>query len=260
MEENKRPLIFISNDDGYQAGGLKYLAEIARQYGDIFIAAPSTHQSGKSSALTVEIPLRAKLFANDCEGGHMTFYHVSGTPADCIKLAVNKLMPRTPDIVLSGINHGYNSGNSAIYSGTMGVVFEGSFLNIPSIGFSYGDYTSNADFTPCEPIIRQMIELAVAGKLPTDVCYNVNIPKCEHINGTKVASAATGRWVEEYESRIDPHGEAYYWLTGKYAPTDPDDDTQDLYWLQRGYVTIVPCRADQTAHSAISNIAKLINQ
>ena len=95
MEENKRPLIFISNDDGYQAGGLKYLAEIARQYGDIFIAAPSTHQSGKSSALTVEIPLRAKLVANDCEGGHMTFYHVSGTPADCIKLAVNNPRHRT---------------------------------------------------------------------------------------------------------------------------------------------------------------------
>ena len=257
MEENQRPLIFIGNDDGYQAGGIKYLADIARQYGDVFIAAPSTHQSGKSSALTVETPLRAKLVESDpC--GHVTFYHVNGTPADCIKLAVNKLMPRQPDIILSGINHGYTSGNSAIYSGTMGIVFEGAFLNVPSIGFSYGDYSADADFSPCEPIVRHMIELAVAGKLPAEVCYNVNIPKCEHVNGIKVTSASMGKWVEEFDSRIDPHGNTYYWLTGKYIPNNPDDDTQDLYWLQRGFATVVPCRADQTAHAAIPDIAKLI--
>ena len=254
-EPQRKPLIFIGNDDGYQADGLEFLIGIARQYGEVFISSPSTHQSGKSSALTVDVPLHATLFAEE-EG--LTAYHVSGTPVDSMKLAVSNLMPRRPDIVLSGINHGYNSGNSAIYSGTMGVVFEGSFLGVPSIGFSYGEYTAHPDFSSCEPVVRRMIELAVAGKLPTDVCYNVNIPKCRQVEGVKVVAAAPGRWTEEYDCRIDPHGRKYYWLTGNYVPSEPDNDQQDLYWLQRGYATVVPCRADQTAHSAISAISELI--
>ncbi len=255
MTKTNRPLIFIGNDDGYQAGGLKYLSDIAHQYGNVFIAAPSTHQSGKSSALTTDTPLRAKLVS---EKDGITFYHINGTPVDCIKLANNKLMPRRPDIVLSGINHGYNSGNSAIYSGTMGVVFEGSFLGVPSIGFSYGDYTADADFTPCAPIVRHFIELALSGKMPTDVCYNVNIPKCRQVNGIKAVAAANGKWVEEYDDRVDPQGRPYYWLTGKYIPDNSDDERQDLYWLQRDYATVVPCRADQTAHSVINDLGKII--
>lgn len=255
MAERQRPLIFVGNDDGYQAGGLKYLSDIARQYGDVFVAAPTLHQSGKSSALTVDTPLRARLVA---EEAGFTMYHVNGTPVDCIKLALNYLVPRQPDIVLSGINHGYNSGNSAIYSGTMGVTFEGSFLGVPSIGFSYGDYGAEPNFSPCEPVVRRMIELAIAGKLPTDVCYNVNIPKCDKVNGTKVVAAAPGRWIEEYDRRTDPHGRAYYWLTGRYVPSDPDNENQDLYWLQRGYATVVPCRADQTARDFIPAISEII--
>ena len=166
------------------------MIDIAREYGDVFVAAPSTHQSGKSSALTVDVPLRARLFG---EEPGLTAYHVGGTPTDCIKLAVSNLMPRRPDIVLSGINHGYNSGNSAIYSGTMGVVFEGSFLGVPSIGFSYGDYSAAPDFSVCEPVVRHMVELAVAGYLPTGVCYNVNIPKCDRVAGLKTVAAAPGR-------------------------------------------------------------------
>lgn len=251
----RRPLIFVGNDDGYQAGGLKFLIDIAREYGDVFVAAPSTHQSGKSSALTVDVPLRARLFG---EEPGLTAYHVGGTPTDCIKLAVSNLMPRRPDIVLSGINHGYNSGNSAIYSGTMGVVFEGSFLGVPSIGFSYGDYSAAPDFSVCEPVVRHMVELAVAGYLPTGVCYNVNIPKCDRVAGLKTVAAAPGRWTEEYDCRIDPHGYKYYWLTGKYVSSEPDSDKYDLYWLQRGYATVVPCRADQTAGDAISQVDGIV--
>lgn len=254
-QPTQRPLIFIGNDDGYQAGGLNFLANVARRYGDIFVAAPSTHQSGKSSALTVDTPIRATL-VSDTPGA--TVYHVNGTPVDCIKLATDKLMPRLPDLVLSGINHGYNSGNSAIYSGTMGVAFEGTFLGVPSIGFSYGDYSASPDFSPCLPIVKRFIELALDGLLPTEVCYNINIPKCDEVKGIKAAKAAMGRWVEEYDSRIDPHGRTYHWLTGKYAPTDPDDESQDLYWLQRGFATVVPCRADQTAHDTIQALTRLI--
>lgn len=253
----KRPLIFIGNDDGYLAKGIKVLSDIAKEYGDVFIAAPRDHQSGKSSALTVTTPLRAKLLTN--EPG-LTSYYVTGTPVDCIKLAVSNLMPRTPDIVLSGINHGYNSGNSAIYSGTMGIAFEGSFLNVPSIGFSYGDYTSDADFTVCEPVVRQFIEAAIDNRLHSQgVCYNVNIPKCTKLNGLKAAIAAKGRWTEEYDSRIDPHGMPYYWLTGKYIAEDPDNQETDLYWLKRDYATVVPCRADQTAHDLLEDTSKLFD-
>ena len=206
--------------------------------------------------MTVDTPLRATIYK---EENGLTAYHVNGTPTDCIKLAVSNLMPRRPDIVLSGINHGYNSGNSAIYSGTMGVVFEGSFLGVPSIGFSYGDYTSNPDFSACEPVVRRMVELAIAGRLPGGVCYNVNIPRCDNVAGLKTVAAAPGRWTEEYDCRIDPHGRKYYWLTGKYVPSVPDDEGQDLYWLQRGYATVVPCRADQTAHDAVSAVEQVLN-
>lgn len=257
MEKTPRPLIFVGNDDGYTAAGIKYLAALAREYGDVFMVAPSTHQSGKSSALTVDLPLRATLVSQ--QPGE-TVYHVNGTPADCIKLALSQLMPRRPDIVLSGINHGYNSGNSAIYSGTMGIVFEGAFLGVPSIGFSYGDYTASPDFSACEPIVRHMIELAVAGKLPSDICYNVNIPRCEQVAGVKTVAAAMGRWVNEFEGRTDPHGRNYYWLTGSYEPNEPGNESHDLYWLQRGYATVVPCRADQTAHDAIASISELLKK
>lgn len=251
----QRPLIFIGNDDGYTAGGIKFLTNIARSYGDVMVCAPTEHQSGKSSAITVDTPLRPYLVS---EEAGFTAYKVAGTPVDCAKLAFNGLLPRRPDLVLSGINHGYNAGNSAIYSGTMGVVFEGCFLNIPSIGFSFGDYAPDADFTPCEPIIREMISYTLANGLPDGVCLNINIPRCDRILGTKATIGARGYWTEEFERRIDPHGNPYYWITGKFIAREPDNQLNDLYWLDRGYISITPCHPDQTDTASLPFIRSII--
>lgn len=251
----QRPLILISNDDSYKANGIKYLTEIARNYGEVIVVAPETPQSGKSSAITMDLPLQARLLLEE-EG--LTVYAVNGTPVDCTKLALNELVPRMPDYILSGINHGYNSGNCVIYSGTMGVVLEGSFYGIPSMGFSYGSHDQSLDLTPCEPIIRQGLDILFNNKFEPGVCFNVNIPHCEKILGLKAAINARGRWIHEYEKRIDPHGRPYYWTTGTYAPAEPDNELNDVYLLERGYATIAPCIADQTAHATIPALTALL--
>ncbi|MEF9924471.1 MAG: 5'/3'-nucleotidase SurE [Muribaculaceae bacterium] len=253
--KSERPLILISNDDSITAKGIYALIDFASEFGDIFVVAPSLPQSGKSSAITVETPLRATRLP-DYKGA--TMYHVNGTPVDCTKLALNSLMPRNPDYIISGINHGANTGNSAIYSGTMGVVFEGNVRGIPSIGFSYLDHKSDTDFSPCKPIVTKILRDVIAKGLPQGVSLNVNMPKDCIIKGTKVAHAAKGVWSEEFQKRIDPHGHEYYWLTGKYINYEPESTETDLYWLSQQYASVVPCQADQTAFSAIKDIDKLL--
>ncbi len=250
-----RPLFLISNDDSYKAPGIKFLTEIARNYGDVIVVAPETPQSGKSSAITMEQPLRARL-VNEEDG--LTIYAVNGTPADCVKLTLHDLTPRTPDYVLSGINHGYNAGNSVIYSGTMGAVFEGAFAGIPSIGFSIGSHDLDLDLTPCLPIVKQGIELLINHQFGHGVCFNLNIPPCENILGLKPAINALGKWEHEYEKRTDPFGRPYYWTTGSFVPFDPNNEMNDVYLLSQGYATIAPCHADQTHHSSLTQLQKIL--
>ncbi len=251
------PLILICNDDGYQAGGIKALTDTAREMGRVVVAAPQLPQSGMSSAITVGAPLRARQV--QAEDG-LEVYAVSGTPADCAKLAFNELLGgRRPDLLVSGINHGYNAGNSAIYSGTMGAVFEGLFHGVPGIGFSYDDYTPEADFTSCLPWVRRVMGRVIERGLPQGVCLNVNIPRCSGgPKGLKVTTAAAGRWVSEYERRIDPYGQPYYWMTGTFERDDPYDNSSDLYWLDRGWVSVTPCRADQTCREAMPDSADIL--
>lgn len=254
---DRKPLILISNDDGYYYGGIKALIGVAREFGDVFVAAPTLHQSGMSSAITVNSPLRAVLLKK--EDG-LTFYRINGTPADCAKLAISQLLDgRKPDLLLSGINHGYNAGNSAIYSGTMGVVFEGLFNGIPSIGFSYGCYDADADFTPCLPYVRKIIGNVLDKGLPEHVCLNVNIPFGHGpIQGVKVTAGALGKWTHEFKKFTDPHGRDFYWITGDYEMDDPDDAANDLYWIKRGWVSVTPCHADQTDFNSMSQISSII--
>lgn len=253
--KQERPLFLISNDDSYRAPGIKFLTEIARTYGDVIVVAPETPQSGMSSAITMDRPLRAHLLHEE-EG--LTIYTVNGTPVDCTKLALNELVPRHPDYILSGMNHGYNSGNCVIYSGTMGVVMEGSFYGIPSMGFSLGSHDQSLDLTACEPIIRQSLDILFNEKFEKGVCFNVNIPVCDKILGLKVAINAPGKWEHEYEKRIDPHGKPYYWTTGVYVPFKSENEMNDVYQLSRGYATIAPCIADQTHYDSISKLQDIL--
>lgn len=241
---DKERLIFISNDDGYSAKGLKKLIEVASQYGRVFAVAPAEHQSGKSSSITIDEPLRAYTIV---ENDKYTLVKVNGTPVDCAKLAFNCLLPRRPDLVLSGINHGYNAGNSVIYSGTMGVVFEGLFYGLPSVGFSYKEFSTDADFGVCEPVVRKVIDYVFAEGLPEGVGLNVNIPNVEGgVKGVKITTAARGKWIKEFEKRTDPFGRDYYWMTGRYENLDKENSETDLYQLERGYASVTPCAPDQT--------------
>lgn len=256
MENNTRPLLMLSNDDGVSAKGLRYLIETLAHFGDIIAVAPDGPRSGQSSAITVDQPLRVTRHA-DWLGARI--YSVNGTPADCVKLGLHAIMPRKPDLMLCGVNHGSNAGNSVLYSGTMGAVMEACMVGIPSIGYSLLHHSLDADFTECGPFITDITSRVMNGGLPAGICLNVNIPALVRPAGIKVTRAARGYWTEEYVDRIDPHGVPYWWLTGKFHNSEPDDPETDEYWLKRDYVTVVPVRVDQSAVDKIEDIKRLID-
>ncbi len=253
--QHRRPLIFLSNDDGIGAPGLNYLIETVKPLGDIVVVAPDGPQSGKSSAITVDRPLRLTIHS-DQPG--LKICSVDGTPVDCVKLGLHAAVNRRPDIIIGGINHGSNSGNSVIYSGTMGIVMEGCMVGIPSVGFSLLHHSIAADFTACGQFVTEIVTKILTGGLPDHICLNVNIPASCTPKGMKVTEASRGHWTEEYADYTDPSGHPFYWLTGHYVDDDPDNPDTDNYWLDREYVTIVPVLPDQTAREAIPEIRRLL--
>lgn len=249
-----KPLILVTNDDSINAPGIRVLISIARAFGQVCVVAPDGPQSGKGHAITLEENLRCDSVVKEPGADQMEF-QVSGTPADCVKLAVNKILPRRPDLILSGVNHGSNASVNTIYSGTMSAAVEGALERIPSIGFSLCEFSWGADFAPAESYIKSVIKQVLAHGLPTGVCLNVNFPELVHApyKGLRVCRMAIGNWVEEFEHRVDPRGRDYYWLTGKFENYDHGEDT-DLYALDNGYVSVVPITVDLTAHHAVASL------
>lgn len=249
-----RPLILITNDDGLNARGIHHLMNIASTFGDVIVMAPDSPQSGKSSAISVNTPLF--IHKHPCEGSDSVF-SASGTPVDCVKLAMCAVLDQKPDLILSGINHGSNSAVNNIYSGTMGATMEGCTIGIPSIGFSILSHSPEVDFDPITPFITQIIEKVLSNGLPEGVCLNVNFPANCNPLGIKVVRAAKSHWTEEYATYASPHGESFYWLTGKLFNEEPDNPETDEYWLKRQYGTIVPIRPDQTAKDEIGKFKEI---
>lgn len=247
----ERPLILICNDDGISAPGIHVLARIAQRYGDVYVVAPDAPQSGMSSAMTVNSPLRIVKHDNFDYPGNVMLYSVTGTPVDCIKIAMHNILPRRPDLMLCGINHGSNAGNNLIYSGTMGAVMEACMVGIPAIGYSLMHHSMQADFTETVPLIDKITKAVMTNSLPDGVCLNVNFPAKVKIEGLKVARSAKSHWTEEYKEYIDPHGKPFYWLTGDQVNEEPESTDTDLYWLDRNYATVVPVTPDQTNTSVI---------
>ena len=247
----KKPLILICNDDGVTAPGIQSLIEAVRDLGEIMVVAPDKPQSGTGHGITLNATLRMQKIREE-EG--LKVYSCSGTPVDCIKLAIFK-MEMKPAIILSGINHGSNASINVIYSGTMSAAVEGALENVPSIGFSLLDHSIDADFTAAKGIARQITIKAIEEGLPKGVCLNVNIPKlhAEEIEGIKVCRQAKGNWEEEFEARKDPMGNEYFWLTGTFNNQDHGEDT-DIWALENNYVSVVPVQHDLTAHTALSEI------
>ncbi|MAW21002.1 MAG: 5'/3'-nucleotidase SurE [Flavobacteriales bacterium] len=256
----KEPLILIVNDDGISAPGIRKLIKIMNDFGKVVVVAPDGPRSGMGHAITIEATIRCDKVIID--KGPQTEYSCSGTPVDCVKLAVNQLLDSKPDLCVSGINHGSNSSINVIYSGTMSAAVEGAIEGIPSIGFSLLDYDHNADFSESEKYIRKITKRVLDNKLDPGVCLNVNIPKTkegEELNGLKVCRQADANWEEEFEKRTDPKGRPYYWLTGIFVNYDKGTDT-DEWALDNHYISVVPVQFDVTAHSSLSSIKSLFDE
>ena len=249
----ERPLILVSNDDGISAPGIRYLIRLMKKLGDVFVVAPNSPQSGMSHAITLESMLFSERVST--EESEVTEYVCSGTPVDCVKLAMNKLLARKPDLCVSGINHGANSSINVLYSGTMAAALEGSIAGVPSIGFSLLDYSQDADFSQSEDYVLRIARHALENGLPLGICLNVNIPKLsrEQIKGVKVCRQSDGHWEEDFDERMNPMGKTYYWLTGKFYNHDEGKDT-DIWALENGYISVVPVKFDVTAHDHIQQL------
>ncbi|GLB53802.1 5'-nucleotidase SurE [Neptunitalea chrysea] len=253
MKEQERPLILVTNDDGITAPGIRKLIEIMNTLGDVVVVAPDSPQSGMGHAVTINSTLYCSPLTID--DGMQIEYSCSGTPADCVKLAVNEILNRKPDLCVSGINHGSNSSINVIYSGTMSAAVEAGIEGIPAIGFSLLDYNWEADFSQAEAHIKRIVQTVLEEGLPSDVVLNVNIPKLkkEKIKGIKVCRQAKAYWKEEFDKRTNPQGRNYYWLTGKFVNEDKGHDT-DEWALANDYISVVPVQFDLTAHHAIQRL------
>jgi len=252
---SKKPLILVTNDDGINAPGIRFLIDIMNDFGDVVVVAPDSPQSGMGHAITINNTLYCEpIVINKNEP--QSEYSCSGTPADCVKIAVNEILKRKPDLCVSGINHGSNSSINVIYSGTMSAAVEAGTKGIPAIGFSLLDYSLDADFTHSREFIKRITSECLNNGLPKGVVLNVNIPKISNtkLKGIKICKQANGVWEEKFDKRTNPLGREYYWLGGKFVNYDQGEDN-DEWALENGYVSITPTKYDLTAHQAIKNIS-----
>ncbi len=250
--ENHRPLILVSNDDGIRAKGLAELVKALRPLGEIVIMAPETARSGSSCALSVHHAVHYQMLRKSVG---LTAYSCSGRPIDCVKLAFHTVLERKPDLVVAGINHGDNSSVNVHYSGTMGVVKEGCLKGVPSVAFSLCSYAPDADFTPIVPYIHDIAAKVLEKGLPRLTCLNVNFPAEKELKGIKVCRQAEGDWVNEWEHVTLHNDRDFYWLSGEFLCTNPDDTTTDRWALANGYAAITPVKVDVTDYGLMDELA-----
>ncbi|NLR82807.1 5'/3'-nucleotidase SurE [Chitinophaga eiseniae] len=238
-------VILVTNDDGITAPGIRALIEAVRPLGRIVVVAPDSPQSGKGHAITIGIPLRLEK-VDIFEG--VEAWQCSGTPVDCVKLARDKILHgNKADICVSGINHGANHSINVIYSGTMSAAMEAAIEGIPSVGFSFLEYSYDADFSLPKKVAHEVTKRMLSSELPAGTLFNVNIPIVseQEFKGLKLSRQADAKWVEEFDERRDPHGKKYYWLTGAFKNRDTGEDT-DVWALDNNFASIVPVQFDLT--------------
>lgn len=248
--KNESPLILVSNDDGVTAKGINELIRMLRPLGEVVVMAPDSPRSGAACSLTSKSPVHYALYHRE-EG--LTVYACSGTPVDCVKLAMHDALPRRPDVVIGGINHGDNSAVNVHYSGTMGVVLEGCMKGVPSIGFSLCDHDPDADFAPLTAYVQGITKEVLRHGLPGGVCLNVNFPLAPSFRGVKVCRQTRGGWHHEWADCPHPYKTHYYWLTGSFQSDDEGEDS-DAWALNNGYVAITPVKIDVTAYEMMEQM------
>lgn len=252
--KKEKPVILITNDDGVTAPGIMNLVEAVKDLGKIIVVAPDKPQSGMGHAITIGQPLRLhKIHSME----NVETWSCTGTPVDCVKLAVDKVLQHKPDLCLSGINHGANHSINVIYSGTMSAAVEAAIENIPSAGFSLLDYRIDADFTGAKKYVKVIVEKMLSTQLDKHTVLNVNIPSVapELIRGFKICKQAYAKYEEDFIERNDPHGRHYYWLTGEFVNFDKGKDT-DVWALANNYVSVVPVQFDLTNYVLKAKLEK----
>ena len=249
----KKPLILVTNDDGITAPGIRTLISIMNEIGDVVVVAPDRPQSAMGHAITINSTLHCNSIKID--NGPQEEYSCSGTPADCVKLGINEILKRKPDICVSGVNHGSNSSINVIYSGTMSAALEASIEGIPAIGFSLLDYRWDANFETLRNSIKKITLTALKEGIPKGNALNINFPKLNEnqIKGIKICRQAKAYWIEKFDKRKNPQGKEYYWLTGEFINEDDKNDS-DEWALKNGFISIVPVKFDMTDHSSIEKI------
>jgi 5'-nucleotidase len=248
-----KPLILVTNDDSITAPGIRALIEVMTTIGEVVVVAPDSPQSAMGHAITINNTLQINRVSK--ENSKVVEYSCSGTPVDCVKIAVNEILKRKPDLCVSGINHGSNSSINVIYSGTMSAAVEAGIEGIPAIGFSLLDYNWDANFESVKSFVKKISLQVLKHKLPEGVVLNVNFPKLQEseIKGIKICRQAKAIWEERFDKRKTPMGKDYYWLSGEFVNLDKGEDT-DEWALANGFVSIVPVQFDLTAHHAIQNL------
>lgn len=251
--KHEKPLILVTNDDGILAPGIRALISVMETIGEVVVVAPDKPQSAMGHAITINNTLYLDKISE--ENGPIAEYSCSGTPVDCVKLAVNEILKRKPDLCVSGVNHGSNSSINVIYSGTMSAAVEAGIEGIPAIGFSLLDYDWNADFEPIKSFIKRITLETLENKLPKGIVLNVNFPKLKEneIKGIKICRQAKAYYAQKFDKRQTPFGKDYYWLTGKFVNEDKGEDT-DEWALENGYISVVPVQFDLTAHHSIQQL------
>ena len=253
----QKPKILITNDDGITAPGIRNLVAFMNEIGDVTVVAPDSPQSGKGHAITINSTLTFEEIQLE---GPQKDYALSGTPVDCVKFALDKILTSKPDLVVSGINHGANSSINVIYSGTMSAAVEAGVEGLQAIGFSLLDFAWDADFSQAKEFIQKIVRNVLENPLPKGIVLNVNIPKLQanEIKGIKVCRQANAKWEENFDERINPHGKKYFWLTGYFNNMDDGDDADETA-LANGFISVVPVKFDLTAHEYIPALEKILN-
>ncbi|WP_185870625.1 5'/3'-nucleotidase SurE [Blattabacterium cuenoti] len=254
-----KPIILVTNDDGIIAPGIRALIHAMNSLGDVYVVAPNKPQSGIGHAITMDAVLYCDSVKID--NGIQKEWKCSGTPVDCVKLAINQILPKKPDICVSGINHGSNSSINIMYSGTISAVIEAGIEGIPSVGFSLLDFDWNANFEHSKEYVCQIVKKILHNPTPKKIIsLNVNIPKLrkEQIKGIKICRQAEAKWKESFDRRYNPKGRSYYWLVGDFVHFDKKLEDTDEWALKNGYISIVPIKFDLTDYTLL-NILKSWN-
>src|SRR6184192_535562 len=242
------PRILVTNDDGVRSEGIYALAHVLRPLGDVLVVAPHVEASAIGHALTLRRPLRLETVADGV-------YEVDGTPSDCVNIAVTKLYTTLPDLIVSGVNKGFNLGDDITYSGTVAGAMEGALLGVASIAVSLERSHDTYDFGPSAAAAAAVAALTLRHRLPPRTFLNINLPKGPP-KGYRVTVQAKRNHVTSVAERHDPKGHAYYWIEEGQDEWEPHDRS-DYQAVRDGYVSVTPLHPDLTAHQALAAVERL---